>query len=64
MVCAGFPFLNRRFTGIEIARKNRLADAKTLPKFLDLFQFERRRRADTGCVETPHGRLVDRTHFV
>jgi hypothetical protein len=58
------PLLNRRFAGIKIAGEYRLADAKTLPQFLDLCRLQYRRRSETGVVESPHGRFANRSDFV
>jgi len=60
---ASLPFLNRGSAGVEVARKDRLADTKTLAQLSDLLWLKRWRSGKTRSIETAHGRLVNRAHL-
>ena len=53
------PLLHRRFTRIQIAGKDRLADVQALTERLDLVRCNRGWRDETGYIKAPHSRLVD-----
>src|ERR1019366_8549974 len=60
---AGLPLLHRGFTGVQVAGKDRLADAMALAKLLDLAGLECGGSSKARAVEAPHGGLVDCADF-
>ncbi len=58
-LCARLPLLHGRFTGVEITGEDRLADAETLAKRLDLARLDWGGRGETGFIEAAHRGFVD-----
>ena len=64
LLSSRFPLLNGRFAGVKEAGEYWLANAKTLPQFLDLCRLQYRWRRETGGVEPPHRGFVNRSDLV
>lgn len=60
---AALPLLHRGLAGVEVAGKDRLADALALANPLDLLRPKALRDGEAGRVEVPHRRLVERAHL-
>ena len=60
---AGFPFLDRTFGRVEMARKDRSADPIGLAGLLDLCGFDFGRHGKAAFVKATHRRFVDGTDF-
>jgi hypothetical protein len=56
---SGLPLLHRGFACIQVAGKDRLADAMALAKLLDLLRSDGSGNGETGGIEAPHGRFID-----
>src|SRR5947207_14632142 len=63
LLCASLPLFYCGFTGIEITRKDGLADMVALTQLFYLVRFDGCRHSQTRCVKGPHGGLVDRAHL-
>ena len=61
---AGFPLLDGRFTGVQVAGKDGLADVVQLADVFDLLRLNLHRHGEARRVKAAHRGFVNRTDFV
>ena len=60
---AGFPFLDGRGAGVEVAGEDGLADVMRLAEFFDLLGFDLCGLGEAAFIKAAHGGFADRADF-